>query len=80
MNPEEAPRISFLLLPAEPGWPAVEINGRRYLDGGTSDPIPVKKALEDGCDRLVVVLTRDRSYQKQPEKLRAAYRDARNAA
>lgn len=54
--------------------PAVEINGRRYLDGGTSDPIPVKKALEDGCDRLVVVLTRDRSYQKQPEKLRVAYR------
>lgn len=38
--------------------PAVTYKGKEYLDGGTSDPIPVRKALEDGCDRVVVVLTR----------------------
>ncbi len=36
----------------------VEINGREYYDGGLSDPIPYKKALEDGCGRLIVILTK----------------------
>ncbi|MFV0497357.1 MAG: patatin family protein [Candidatus Fimivivens sp.] len=51
--------------------PMVSFRGKQYLDGGTADPIPFKKALTDGCDRLVVVLTRNRAYRKQPEKLRA---------
>ncbi|MFR9190076.1 MAG: patatin family protein, partial [Anaerotruncus massiliensis (ex Togo et al. 2019)] len=54
--------------------PVVEFMGGRYLDGGTSDPIPVQKALDDGCDRVVVVLTRDRSYEKSPEGIRPVYR------
>lgn len=54
--------------------PMVEINGKQYLDGGTSDPIPVKKALEDGCDKVVIVLTRPRGYQKPPESFRSIYR------
>ncbi len=54
--------------------PMVEYKGGRYLDGGTSAPIPLDKALEDGCDRLLVVLTRERSYVKQPEKFRWVYR------
>lgn len=53
--------------------PPVEFQGRNYLDGGTSDPIPFKKALLDGCDKLVIVRTRDRSYQKSPESGRALY-------
>lgn len=48
--------------------PAVTYKGKEYLDGGTSDPIPVRKALEDGCDRVVVVLTRERSYRKTPDR------------
>ena len=48
--------------------------GKEYLDGGTSDPIPVRKALEDGCDRVVVVLTRERGFVKKPEQGRAVYR------
>lgn len=47
--------------------PIVEIDGKKYLDGGTSDPIPVRRALEWGCDRVVVVLTRERGYRKKPE-------------
>lgn len=54
--------------------PMVEYQGRKYLDGGTADAIPVKKALEDGCDKVIVVLTRERSYEKTPEKFRTIYR------
>lgn len=53
--------------------PIVEIDGGQYLDGGTSDPIPVRKALEDGCDKVVVVLTRNRDYVKPPERFKRAY-------
>lgn len=53
--------------------PIVEIDGRGYLDGGVADPIPVRKALADGCEQLVVVLTRHRGYQKKPTAMRAAY-------
>lgn len=54
--------------------PVVEYKGRKYLDGGTSDPIPVKKALEDGCDKVIVVLTREKGHVKSPEKLRGVYK------
>lgn len=54
--------------------PPVQIGAGRYLDGGTSDPIPVGKALEDGCDRVIVVRTRDRGYVKPPEGFRRVYR------
>lgn len=53
--------------------PPVEFNGKKYLDGGTSDPIPFKKAMQDGCDKLVIVRTRDRSYRKTKEGGRAVY-------
>ena len=42
--------------------PKVMIDGKPYYDGGTADPIPFERALEQGCDRLVAVLTRDRKY------------------
>lgn len=54
--------------------PIVNYRGKKYLDGGTSDPIPFKKALADGCDKIVVILTRDRAYRKRPEGLRPLYR------
>ena len=54
--------------------PIVSFRDGKYLDGGTTDPIPVRKALEDGCDKVIVVLTRDRNYVKSPEKMRSVYR------
>ncbi len=54
--------------------PMVEIDNKKYLDGGTSDPIPVRKAIADGCDLVIVVLTRDRSYRKTPEKFQTIYK------
>ena len=56
--------------------PAVRIGEKWYLDGGTSDPIPVKKALEDGCDRVVVVLTQHRGYVKEPQRMQPLVRRA----
>jgi len=56
--------------------PIVEYKGGKYLDGGTSDPIPVRKAIEDGCDQVIVVLTRDRGYIKPQESFRTIYKRA----
>ncbi len=50
-------------------FPIYEINGKPYLDGGIGDGVPFRRALERGCDKLVVVLTRERSYYRSPEKL-----------
>ena len=44
----------------------VQLDGMLYLDGGISDSIPWHKMRQLGYDRLVVILTRDKSYQKEP--------------
>ena len=36
----------------------VEINGYHYMDGSLADSIPVKRAVDVGCDRVIAVLTR----------------------
>ena len=48
-------------------FPTVELEGGEYLDGGCADAIPWKRALEMGCDRVVVILTRERDYRKEPD-------------
>ena len=47
----------------------VEFEGSNYLDGAISDPIPIQKALEDGYEKIIVVLTRHASYSKSKERL-----------
>ena len=44
----------------------VKIGGKLYLDGGVADSIPFKAAEQLGFDRVVVILTRDKSYVKKP--------------
>lgn len=46
-------------------FPAIDLDGEKYYDGGLSDPIPVKKALEDGCDKVLLVLTQPRGFIKR---------------
>lgn len=36
----------------------VVIDGVPYVDGSLADPIPIQKALDDGCDRVILVLTK----------------------
>ncbi len=52
----------------------IELNGVPYYDGGLSDAIPVRRALEKGCDRLVVILSKNRDYVKKPQGMRPLYR------
>lgn len=40
------------------------VHGRLGYDGGVSDPVPYRHALEMGCDRLVVLLTRPADYRR----------------
>ena len=47
----------------------VEYNGEKYLDGGVSDSIPIKKALSLGFDKIVVVLTRPKGYRKEKQNM-----------
>ena len=45
----------------------VEVDGKRYLDGGVSNSIPVRDCLERGYDRVVVILRRTtRSARTSP--------------
>ena len=44
------------------------VHGRPCFDGGLSDPIPVRRALEAGCEKVVVVLTLPRYYYRDPAK------------
>ena len=57
----------------------VEIDGRKYLDGGISDSIPVRHALKNGPGKSVVILTQPAGYRKSPNKMirfmRRQYRD-----
>ena len=47
----------------------VAIGDKKYLDGGIADSIPIRKSIEDGNEKNVVILTRDHGYRKAPNKL-----------
>lgn len=49
----------------------VEIDGKKYLDGGIGDSIPVLQCKKLGYEKIIVVLTRPLDYRKEPmsEKL-----------
>ena len=51
---------------AIPGvFPAVNINGQDYFDGGLRSPICIKKAIQDGCKKTVILLTRPKGFVKE---------------
>jgi len=54
-------------------FPIFDVNGMKVLDGGCTDAIPWRRALEAGCDRVVVVLTRERGYIRREESLQALF-------
>lgn len=57
-----------------------QINGIPMLDGGMDDAIPIKKALDEGWEKIIVVFTRDIKYRKKDKQglymklLRMVYR------
>lgn len=49
--------------------PVVSVDGVPMLDGGICDPIPLRRAIEEGFTRNVVVLTRNKGYRKEEKKI-----------
>lgn len=57
--------------------PITYVDGVPMLDGGIVDSIPVEYALNQGFDKLVIVLTRNRGYRKPDSRMplaKVAYR------
>lgn len=48
--------------------PPYEIKGVPYYDGALGDPVPVEKAFELGCDRVVVILTKPENILRNSKK------------
>ena len=48
------------------------VDGIPMLDGGIVDSIPIRYALDQGYENIVVVLTRNKGYRKKDTKIRAA--------
>ena len=48
--------------------PIAYVDDIPMLDGGICDPLPIKKAMEEGYKDIVVVLTRNKGYRKNIRK------------
>lgn len=44
------------------------IDGTLYYDGALSDPVPVERALAEGCDNVILILTLPESTVRTPER------------
>lgn len=44
----------------------IDVDGKKYLDGGCSMPIAYQRAMDEGYKKVIVILTRDRGYRKRP--------------
>jgi len=44
----------------------VEIDGSYYLDGGISDPIPVRQSMRNGNRKNVIIMTKEEGFVRQP--------------
>ena len=51
-----------------------EVNGTPYYDGALSDPVPIRRAFDLGCDRVVLILTLPR------DTVRTSAKDAKVAS
>ena len=50
--------------------PITYVDGKPMLDGGIVDSIPLKRAMQQGYSKCVVVLTRNRGYRKPGKDIR----------
>lgn len=44
------------------------VGGILCCDGGLADPVPVQKAFDDGCDKVVLILTKPKNFVRVPKK------------
>lgn len=45
-----------------------EVEGVPYYDGALGDPVPVEKAFQRGCDKVVVILSKPKDIPREPGK------------
>lgn len=69
--------LDLLWMRASASMPAVshlvEINGRKFLDGGITDAVPFKFMEYKGYNRNVIVLTQPEGYRKEKSKATAMF-------
>ena len=44
----------------------IDVDGKKYLEGGCSMPVAYQRAMELGYEKVIVVLTREKGYRKKP--------------
>lgn len=44
--------------------PMVDVDGEKYLDGGLADSVPIKRAIDLGNKKIILMLTRASGYRK----------------
>lgn len=44
---------------------AIQYDGKMLMDGGIADPIPLYKAIKDGVQKNVIILTKTKGYRKR---------------
>ncbi len=61
-NKEDFMQDDYSVLKASSSIPFVcksyTVHGKPYFDGGLGDPVPIQKAFELGCDKVVLILTK----------------------
>lgn len=66
----QIPRDAYDAFKASSAIPGVcrpyDVNGKPCFDGALGDPVPVQKALDEGCDKTVVLLTKPRDLIREP--------------
>lgn len=76
-NKDDIRQDDYTIIKASSALPAacrpVRYKGKPYYDGGISDAIPVKRAFDQGCDKVVIIMSKMRDFVKEPEKHKALY-------
>lgn len=71
-NKDDLRQDDYGILKASSALPVVchpyEVNGTLYFDGALGDPVPIQKAFDCGCDKVVVVLTKPENTLRTAEK------------
>lgn len=71
-NKNDLKQDNYSILKASCSIPFVcrpyEIDGVPYYDGALSDPVPVEKAFQYGCDKVVVILTKPEDFIRNPKR------------
>ena len=49
-------------------FPAIELNGQYYYDGGVCEPITIRRAEQDGYRKHIIILTREKGYRKEQDR------------